>query len=46
MALHDVCQLDYREIAVHLDLPEGTAKSRIPHARGYVRECLPRGIVG
>lgn len=40
MVLRDICQLDYREIAGHLGIPEGTVKSRIHQARGYVREYL------
>lgn len=44
MVLRDICQLDYREIAEHLGIPEGTVKSRIHQARGHVRESLMRGI--
>ncbi|MBL7260830.1 RNA polymerase sigma factor [Paractinoplanes lichenicola] len=40
IVLRDICQLDYAEIAGHLDLPEGTVKSRIHHARTRVRETL------
>ena len=40
MVLRDVCQLDYKEIAAHLRIPEGTVKSRIHQARGRVREYL------
>ena len=42
MVLRDICQLDYREIATQLGIPEGTVKSRIHQARTYVRECLSR----
>jgi RNA polymerase sigma-70 factor (ECF subfamily) len=38
--LRDVCQLDYREIADHLGIPEGTVKSRINQARADVRAHL------
>jgi RNA polymerase sigma-70 factor (ECF subfamily) len=44
MVLRDVCQLDYREIATHLGIPEGTVKSRIHQARGQVREYLLAGM--
>ncbi|GIF09527.1 RNA polymerase sigma factor [Actinoplanes siamensis] len=40
MVLRDICQLEYREIAEHLGIPEGTVKSRIHQARGAVREYL------
>ncbi len=40
LVLRDICQLDYREIAEHLDLPAGTVKSRIHHARQHVRQSL------
>jgi RNA polymerase sigma factor (sigma-70 family) len=40
LVLRDVCQLDYREIAEHLGIPEGTVKSRIHQARADVREFL------
>lgn len=43
MVLRDICQLDYREIATHLNIPEGTVKSRIHQARGHVREYLTQG---
>ncbi|SDT73031.1 RNA polymerase sigma factor [Actinoplanes derwentensis] len=43
MVLRDVCQLDYKEIAAHLGIPEGTVKSRIHLARGRVREYLLAG---
>jgi len=44
MVLRDICQLDYREIATHLSIPEGTVKSRIHQARADVREYLLRGL--
>jgi len=44
MVLRDICQLDYREIAEHLSIPEGTVKSRIHQARGHVRESLLGGV--
>jgi len=44
MVLRDICQLDYREIATHLGIPEGTVKSRIHQARGLVRQYLLAGI--
>jgi RNA polymerase sigma factor (sigma-70 family) len=40
LVLRDVCQLDYREIAEHLGIPEGTVKSRIHQARADVRDHL------
>ncbi|AGZ45119.1 RNA polymerase sigma factor [Actinoplanes friuliensis] len=43
MVLRDICQLDYREIAAQLGIPEGTVKSRIHQARGHVREYLMQG---
>jgi RNA polymerase sigma-70 factor (ECF subfamily) len=38
--LRDVCQLDHREIATHLGIPEGTVKSRIHQARADIRDRL------
>ena len=43
MVLRDICQLDHREIASHLGIPEGTVKSRIHQARGQVRQYLLAG---
>jgi RNA polymerase sigma factor (sigma-70 family) len=40
LVLRDLCQLDYGEIAEQLDLPLGTVKSRIHHARQHVRRSL------
>jgi RNA polymerase sigma-70 factor (ECF subfamily) len=42
LVLRDVCQLDYREIAAHLSIPEGTVRSRINQARADVRAHLQR----
>ena len=42
LVLRDICQLDYREIAAHLSIPEGTVKSRIHQARADVRADLLR----
>ncbi|MEV6632170.1 RNA polymerase sigma factor [Actinoplanes sp. NPDC051470] len=43
LVLRDVCQLDYREIAGHLDIAEGTVRSRIHQARVEVRAYLMAG---
>ncbi|HET6482670.1 MAG TPA: RNA polymerase sigma factor [Actinoplanes sp.] len=40
MVLRDICQLEYKEIATHLAIPEGTVKSRIHQARAQVRQYL------
>ncbi|MEV2240892.1 RNA polymerase sigma factor [Micromonospora sp. NPDC049891] len=40
LTLRDVLDLDYREIAELLDVPEGTVKSRIHEARRQVRRRL------
>lgn len=40
LVLRDVNQLDYAEISRLLDLPLGTVKSRIHHARAFVRPLL------
>lgn len=40
LVLRDVGELDYAEIAAQLGLPLGTVKSRIHHARGFVRPLL------
>jgi RNA polymerase sigma factor (sigma-70 family) len=44
IVLRDICQLDYKEIAGYLGIPEGTVKSRIHQARGQVREYLLAGL--
>ena len=38
--LRDLSDLEYADIARHLDVPLGTVKARIHHARRYVRESL------
>ena len=38
--LRDLCDLEYAEIAQRLDLPLGTVKARIHHARTVVRGAL------
>jgi RNA polymerase sigma factor (sigma-70 family) len=43
LVLRDVCQLGYREIGMHLNIAEGTVKSRIHQARADVREYLTEG---
>jgi RNA polymerase sigma factor (sigma-70 family) len=40
LVLRDICQLDYSDIAEHLDLPLGTVKSRIYRARQRIRDSL------
>lgn len=40
LVLRDINELDYQEIADLLGLPLGTVKSRIHHARAYVRPLL------
>lgn len=40
LVLRDLCQLGYDEIAEQLRIPVGTLKSRIHHARKYVRASL------
>ena len=40
LVLRDVGELDYNEIARLLDLSLGTVKSRIHHARQFVRPLL------
>lgn len=40
LVLRDVQELDYNEIAQLLDMPLGTVKSRIHHARNAVRPLL------
>ncbi|RKN31559.1 RNA polymerase sigma factor [Micromonospora musae] len=43
LVLRDLCQLDYPEIARQLEIPVGTLKSRIHHARRHVRRSLQPG---
>jgi RNA polymerase sigma factor (sigma-70 family) len=40
LVLRDLCQLDYDEIAEHLAIPVGTAKSQVHRARQHVRRSL------
>jgi RNA polymerase sigma factor (sigma-70 family) len=40
LVLREVCPLNYRDIAEQLDLPLGTVKARIHHARQHVRRTL------
>ncbi len=40
LVLRDIAQLDYADIARQLDQPLGTVKSRIHHARQYLRPLL------
>ena len=41
--LRDLSDLEYADIARHLDVPVGTVKARIHHARRYVRTSLGGG---
>ena len=43
LVLRDLCQPDYHDIAEQLEIPVGTLKSRIHHARKHVRDSLQRG---
>ncbi|MEV6350629.1 RNA polymerase sigma factor [Actinoplanes sp. NPDC051851] len=40
LVLRDICQLDYREIAHHLSIPETTVRARIHQARTHIRTYL------
>ena len=40
LVLRDIAQLEYADIARQLDQPLGTVKSRIHHARQYLRPLL------
>ena len=42
--LRDLSDLEYSDIARHLDVPLGTVKARIHHARRYVRESLAGAV--
>ena len=42
--LRDLSDLEYADIARHLDVPVGTVKARIHHARRYVRESLAGAV--
>jgi RNA polymerase sigma factor (sigma-70 family) len=46
VTLRDIVGLSYREIAVLLDVPEGTVKSRIHEGRRRLRERLDGGTPG
>ena len=41
--LRDLSDLEYSDIARYLDVPVGTVKARIHHARRYVRASLGGG---
>ena len=43
--LRDLCDLEYADVARYLDVPVGTVKARIHHARRYVRASLGGGAV-
>ncbi|MDT0267688.1 RNA polymerase sigma factor [Streptomyces sp. DSM 44915] len=40
LVYRDICQLEYAEIAERLDIPLGTLKSRLHHARREIRPWL------
>jgi RNA polymerase sigma factor (sigma-70 family) len=40
LVLRDLCQLEYRDIATHLQIPLGTVKSRVHDARTHVQHAL------
>lgn len=42
--LRDLSDLEYADIARHLDVPVGTVKARIHHARRHVRESLAGAV--
>jgi len=42
--LRDLSELEYADIARHLDVPVGTVQTRIHHARRYVRASLAGGV--
>lgn len=46
LVLRYIDELSTAEIAVVLDIPEGTVKSRLHHARNHLREVLERGSQG
>lgn len=46
LVLHDIESLSYEEIAQALDIPLGTVKSRLFHARARLRDALSSYIYG
>ena len=45
--LRDLNELSYRDIGQIMDIPEGTAKSRVARGRAQLaRKLVSRGIVG
>ncbi|MCS6950288.1 MAG: sigma-70 family RNA polymerase sigma factor [Armatimonadota bacterium] len=46
LVLHDIESLSYEEIAQALDIPLGTVKSRLFHARARLREALASYVQG
>jgi RNA polymerase sigma-70 factor (ECF subfamily) len=43
VVLRDLCDLDYAEIAVALDIPPGTVRSRIARGRAQLARLLEAG---
>ena len=43
LVLHDVEGMKHREIAEHLDIPEGTSKTHLFNARKRVRALMSGG---
>jgi RNA polymerase sigma-70 factor (ECF subfamily) len=44
LVYRDLCQMDYAEIVDRLDIPLGTVKSRLHHARRQIRPWLSTGF--